>query len=527
MEMNEHDRAEPERNRPKRHPPGQPHAQGEEAYDELALEQPQKEHPQKEQKEEDPTREVHLSVEHLHGPEEVPYGEDELVVVCLVRDGRPYVKSFVEHYLSLGAKHVFFLDNGSTDGTVEALEEYDDNVTVLRSTLPFKRYRWPFKQYLMGRFGRKGRWVLYADIDELFDYPYSNVVSLGSLLGYLGAKSCTAVVAHMLDMFPEEPLSGRAVDPDEPLKERHRFYDVSDLRRRSIKEHPRLRNNTYKSDDIEAFRGRVRRTVYGATTVMTERNITLESDEIEVFSGGIRETIFGNTALLTKFPLVFLDGRVKPMDGSAHWVDNAKIADLTCVLYHYKFLDGYFHDQAAQAVREGQYGRNSALYKKYLKVLDGNPALQIKQESSRELRSVDDLVEDGFLVTSEDYMVLVYEQEERKRDPADGRDSGHRSAPGGDPCGAPGDQGAALRRARARAKVESLRARRLERQLDQLSEQNRREVDKLATKLARVREKNRKLRRFRRQLRSIKVSRSWRLLNKLGRLRARVAGRKR
>ena len=44
MEMNEHDRAEPERNRPKRHPPGQPHAQGEEAYDELALEQPQKEH---------------------------------------------------------------------------------------------------------------------------------------------------------------------------------------------------------------------------------------------------------------------------------------------------------------------------------------------------------------------------------------------------------------------------------------------------------------------------------------------------
>lgn len=80
---------------------------------------------------------LHNIVEHLHGPTEVPYGGEELVVVCLVRDGRPYVRSFVEHYRSLGAKHIFFLDNGSTDGTVEALQEYE-GVTVLRTQLPYK-----------------------------------------------------------------------------------------------------------------------------------------------------------------------------------------------------------------------------------------------------------------------------------------------------------------------------------------------------------------------------------------------------
>ena len=154
--MNEHDRAEPEQ-----HALGQLRAEGEEAPDEAILKQG-----------EDPTRVVHLSVEHLHGPEEVAYGEDELIVVCLVRDGRPYVKSFVEHYLSLGAKHIFFFDNRSTDGTVEALKNYDDNVTVLRSTLPYKEYRWPFKQYLIGRFGRKDRWVLCADMDELTTLVY-------------------------------------------------------------------------------------------------------------------------------------------------------------------------------------------------------------------------------------------------------------------------------------------------------------------------------------------------------------------
>src|SRR5919107_5428985 len=123
---------------------------------------------------------LHFNIEHVHGPEEVDYGPDELVVVCNVRDGRPYVRSFVEHYTSMGVKHIVFLDNGSTDGTVEALQHYD-NVTVLRTELSFRSYQYPMKQYLIERFGW-GRWSLYVDIDELFDYPYSDVVSLDSLL---------------------------------------------------------------------------------------------------------------------------------------------------------------------------------------------------------------------------------------------------------------------------------------------------------------------------------------------------------
>src|SRR5919107_4804241 len=174
---------------------------------------------------------LHSSIEHLHGPEEVDYAPDELVVVCLVRDGRPYVKSFVEHYRSLGVKHLFFLDNGSTDGTVEALKNYN-NVTIVRSKLPYKEYRLAFKRFLIDRFGRKDRWCLYADIDELFDYPYSDVVGLGSLLRYLNERSYTAVVGQMLDMFPEEPLSDHADDlGDEALTEKHRFYDISNVRK--------------------------------------------------------------------------------------------------------------------------------------------------------------------------------------------------------------------------------------------------------------------------------------------------------
>src|SRR5215216_3092652 len=428
---------------------------------------------------------LHSSIDHLHGPEEVPYGGDELVVVCLVRDGRPYVKPFVEHYRALGAKHLFFLDNSSTDGTVEALKNYD-NTTVLRSKLPYKGYRLAFKRFLIGRFGKRERWCLYADIDELFEYPYSDVVGLDSFLGYLTEKSYTAVAAQMLDMFPEEPLSGREETlQDEPLKERYRFYDISYITRTSIKENPRLRNNT------------------------------LESDEIEIFRDGIENTIFGSKPLRTKFPLVFTDGRIKPFDRSSHWVDNARIADITCVLLHYKFLDGYFHKQAAQAVREGQYHNASARYKRYLEVLDKNPALKMKRESARELKGVNDLVENGFLVVSEEYMMMVYDEERKS--------VGGHTPLRGERWGGPEDEAAALYRVRAQAKAQSLRANRLKRQLKELREHNHREVERLSRRLARFRKKNRNLTH---QLQSIRASRSWRLLNKLGRIRVRVLGRK-
>jgi hypothetical protein len=325
---------------------------------------------------------VHPTVEHLHGPEEVAYGMDELIVLCLVRDGRPYVRSFVEHYSSMGVKHLVFLDNGSTDGTVEALKEYD-NVTVLRTMLPYKTHINSMRRYLVERFGH-GRWSLYVDIDELFDYPYSDIVGLGSLLGYLNNNSYTAVVAQMLDMFPEKPLTGRADILDEPLKELHRFYDLSDLRWKSIKEHPKCRlSNTYGSDEIAAL------------------------------SGGIRLTVFGSSAFLTKHPLVFLDGKVK--SAIPHWCRNARVADFTGVLFHYKFLDGLLHKQATQAEARPSRGRSGGdvRYKQYLEVLEKAPSLSIRTDTSKELKSVNDLVGTRVMTVSRQYMEFVEREEQR------------------------------------------------------------------------------------------------------------------
>jgi hypothetical protein len=163
----------------------------------------------------------------------------------------------------------------------------------------------------------------------------------------------------------------------------------------------------------------------------------------------------------------------------------------------------------------------------------------MKRESARELKGVNDLVENGFLVVSEQYMMVVYGEEEERKGAG-----GHTAPLGGERGRGPEDEAAALYRARAQAKVQTLRARRLEQQLqklrkqellqpnqsvEKLREQDHREVERLSTRLARVRKQNRTLRQRNRaltqQLQSIRASRSVRLLNKLGRIRARMLGR--
>src|SRR5437764_14053357 len=46
-----------------------------------------------------------LRVRHIYGPKKIDYGLHELIVVCLVRDGDPYIQSFIEHYFALAVKH--------------------------------------------------------------------------------------------------------------------------------------------------------------------------------------------------------------------------------------------------------------------------------------------------------------------------------------------------------------------------------------------------------------------------------------
>jgi hypothetical protein len=404
------------------------------------------------------------NVEHVHGPREVEYGVDELVVLVLLRNGRPYVKPFIEHYFTLGVKHIVFLDNGSTDGTVEALQNYE-NVTVLRSRLPFKKYNITLKQYLVERFGR-GRWTLNADIDELFEYPYSDVVSLKALLKYLNDNFYTAVVTYMLDMFPETLLSADSPATDyESLKELHRFYDISDVRTLDYSQVGDIGN-------------------------------VVANERIEILQGGVMQRVFGTSPLLTKHPLIFLDDRLTPHDLSDHWVGNARIADFTALFLHYK-LSANLYGLVRREIEERRYNNLHGKYDKIHKVLAEAPSLLMRNDTSKELKSVNELVGTRFVSVSKKYMNFV-ENEAQK--------NGHYSEE---------SRSERLAEAFFNARAEVAAYGRKTRELQQ-------ELTKMRAESRRKRAALHRARNAERQIEAIQSSRSWKALTAFKRIRIRV-----
>jgi Glycosyl transferase family 2 len=302
-------------------------------------------------------------VRHVHGPTRICYSPEELIVLCVVRNGELYVRSFVDHYRSLGAKHIVFLDNGSTDATVELLRSYD--VTVLQS---HSRYRQQaMNLYLLRRYARN-RWGLLADIDEFFDYPYSDRLSLGSFLRYLNAYEYTAVLTQVLDMFPAEPLDTIDIGRDDDIAAKYPYFDISAIRKQEYS-WPGMSNH-----------------------------------DIAWHFGGVRSTVFGTDSSLTK-PALFLVGRRMTFH-SVHHVKVGRVADISCLLRHYPFV-GSFRTKVDEALRTGAHAKARWDYEGYARVLRREPRPVLASASAQRLKRVDDLIDEGFLTVSSQYREWV------------------------------------------------------------------------------------------------------------------------
>jgi hypothetical protein len=306
---------------------------------------------------------------HVYGPERVDFGEDELLLLCVVRNGALYVDPFMEHYRTLGVAHYVFLDNGSTDDTVERLCKYA-RVTVLRTDASYAKYENTMKRYLAERFSR-GRWHLVADIDELFDYPCSATLPLAGFLRYLNGRGFTAVVTQLLDMFSEAPLTAPSNGGDQPhLKDQYPFYDLS----------------------------AIERTAYEWSAPARP--------EIKMHWGGIRRKVFGTNNGLTKAALVRMNREVKPFV-EWHQVAGAVVADVSCVLLHYPFA-ATFRDKVIEAARSGRYGNTTTgEYIAYARRLAENPNLSLMTPSAIRYSGLEPLIADGFLAVSDEYRRFV------------------------------------------------------------------------------------------------------------------------
>jgi len=326
----------------------------------------------------------------IQGPESIECNEDECVILTRVRNGITYIDEFIDHYRNkLNAKHIFILDNNSHDGTVEKLQQYKD-ISIFQTRLPFKVFHHSFTQYMVHKFGW-GKWSLVADIDEFFDYPFSGIVFFNDFIRYLSENDYTLAITQMLDVFSQKDLIGKNIEETNFRKD-HVYYDISNIVKWPF--YPR-----YQS------------------VIMHNEN---SNNDIKFHIGGIRKQVFGLADVwLTKHSLMrFNDPMTFP---HPHLVTHGKVADVSGLFYHYKFLSN-FKEYVDDAVKKEYHENFSMEYKEYLKKMEYSNKLILIQPTSRKLNGTSDLLKSRFIIASDQYLnwimnnVFSQEKKDRKND---------------------------------------------------------------------------------------------------------------
>ena len=312
------------------------------------------------------------SLRHIQGTTG-PLGEPgDVVVVALVRDGAYYLDEFLRYYRSLGAAGFVFCDNGSSDGTLERLAGEADCV-VLQSTLPWGEVENRFRNHA-AKVHCMGRWCLYADMDEQFTFEGAGRIGLPGLVRYLERQGHTALVAQMVEMFPDCPLKAAAGWSFAESVERFRFHDLRAVERYD-----------YYAPEL-SFRHALGRN-------------RLADERIKVMFGGVRARVFGEHCCLTKHPLVFVGEGVEP-GVHPHASAGVTCADFTGLIRHYKFAgDAAARDADTLARGVSVHGEDAKRLEAF-----GDPGLSLYSEAAREDQGFAALEAEGVMVRSEGYL---------------------------------------------------------------------------------------------------------------------------
>ncbi|WP_308917967.1 glycosyltransferase family 2 protein [Jannaschia sp. LMIT008] len=323
-------------------------------------------------------RAIRNSLRVLHGPDHVDLGATDVAVVMLGRNLSYYIRASHEHYMALGARHLFLVDNGSTDDTREIAATLP-HTTVIRSDADFRTHQTEMRRYAVERFVRAG-WFLVVDGDEILDYPNRDRLSLPGLTGRLNEAGCTGLMAAMLEMVPEGPI---ATASDVSFADALRTYrrcstnDISTVAYHDPTHH------------LAAFL---------AANTLTNPDVVLQY-------GGLRRTLFGEDCALFKHPLCRygpgVDACYHP-----HLSLGLRLAPCTVPLKHYKFTDDVVARERGR-LAEGRASKAVASEMgSRLERLANDPTFEMTVPDMLEDPSYDELRARGFVVADEDGMAL-------------------------------------------------------------------------------------------------------------------------
>lgn len=134
------------------------------------------------------------------------------------------IRQFLEHYRKIGCGHFLIVDDNSDDGTFEFLAEQKD-VTLFQPAngARFSDCVGKWRQQLLDYYC-VNRWVTLPDVDELMYYKQMPA-KLPEVIEALEGQGEEALLAVMLDMYDDKPLSSQKYTGERPLEDEFPFFD--------------------------------------------------------------------------------------------------------------------------------------------------------------------------------------------------------------------------------------------------------------------------------------------------------------
>ena len=271
---------------------------------------------------------------------------DDILVFCTQRNERVRLPYYLRYYRDMGVNHFLFVDNASTDGSLDYLADQSD-VSVWHSGASYKRARFgvDWLNWLQMKHGH-GHWCLVVDPDEFLIYPFCDTRPLRALTDWLDASSIKSFSAMLLDMYPKGRLD------EQPYEEGRNPIDIACW----------FDSGNYTQRKNRAF-----------------GNLWIQ--------GGPRSRVFfrdkpAKAPALNKIPLVKWDRRYAYVS-SSHMLlprglnqtfDEWGGEKASGILLHAKFLNT-FTAKAAEELERGQHYAASVEYKAYAARLGDDPDL--------------------------------------------------------------------------------------------------------------------------------------------------------
>lgn len=252
------------------------------------------------------------------------------VVLC-VKNDRRRIEMLVKHYRALGVEKFIFLDNGSTDGTLEWMMEQEDIDLFITKDQYSSFVKEAWINRLVSYYGFD-HWYILTDSDELVTYINMEKYPLAEVIKYAEKNKIERIEGLTLDMYSEKALFKGGINGEDIEK-------------------------TYCWMDSDSYTTESRK-VCGVDTV--------------AMIGGPRDRIMNVTPSLMKYPLVwFSEGTVSADAHFQYPYRGMNAAPCYFGILHYKFLPEDQKEYLRRAEPDAGFSAGvvkDGYYKKYMEI---------------------------------------------------------------------------------------------------------------------------------------------------------------